>query len=113
MVALTSRFVLLAALVATSSFAPLLPVVNAGVIAVRRSHPESGATGAVSAQATSIATADKGKGKELTVLPLPTSASNTKDGKDKKKHRKEKSKDKKEHSRVCPVFLHIRTQHLG
>lgn len=107
MVALTSRFVLLAALVATSSFAPLLPVVNAGVIAVRRSHPESSATGAVSAQASSVATADKGKGKELTVLPLPTSASHTKDGKVKKHH-----KDK-EHSSVCPIFLHIRTQHMG
>lgn len=113
MVALTSRFVLLAALVASSTFAPLLPVVNAGVLTVRRSHPESGATGAVSAHATSIATAANGKGKELPVPPLPTSASHTKDGKDKKKHRKEKSKGKKEHSRVCPIFLHIHTQYLS
>ena len=94
--------VLLAALVATSTLAPFLPVANAGVIAVRRSD-ESGPSASATVEAAPAATVSKEK--KMVVAPLPASIGHpsSSKGKDEKHSKKGKGK-KNNHGRVCPTF---------
>ena len=102
MVALTSRFVLLAALVATSTLAPFLPVANAGVIAVRRSD-ESGPSASATVEAAPAATVSKEK--KMVVAPLPASIGHPSSSKGKDEKHSKKGKGKKNNrGRVCPTF---------